>query len=471
MCLLWIAEKDRLHTSTLNGGHNVVHTKSLANFLAGYYYRFIRFGSNLTPYLIEDLHKVEQLPPNLLKLAEIENITTIFIAPVFSKKHVKGTIILGTANVDYFRNIDYALLTLLTDAALNLTNAKERAFPCQEAMRNLNRFGSIIGRSPQMQELYKTIIKVSRSSANVFIYGESGTGKELVARTIHAQSQRKNQAFIPLDCVALPRSLLESELFGYEKGAFTGANNLKRGLIEYADQGTIFLDEITELHIELQAKLLRVLQEMQFRRIGGKDLIDIDVRIISATNCDPQEAVLNRKLREDLFYRLNVIPIFIPPLRERKEDIPLLVEHTVGELCKSNDRKRCAISDEAIEYLMNYGWPGNIRELKNLIERLLTLADQDTISIKDLPAEMTTNRVVNATPEYKNAVILPYNKAKQQNIKTFERQYFSRLLDRYNGNISKVAKEAEVSRKTIYNILHKHDPGNSLILGKPLYSN
>jgi len=292
-----------------------------------------------------------------------------------------------------------------------------------------------------MQEIYKTIIKIAPSDSNVFIYGESGTGKELIARMIHSQSRRKTQAFISVDCVALPESLLESELFGYERGAFTGANSIKRGLVEYSDKGTFFLDEIAEINIELQAKLLRVLQERQFRRIGGKKLIDIDIRIISATNLDPKEAIKKRSLREDLFYRLNVIPIYIPPLRERKEDIPLLVQSFIKQFSKIYEGKKFEITEQALQYLINYKWPGNVRELKNLVERLIALAKSETISIQDLPTEIINDSSLSKFDMSGYSETLPYCQAKEKSLTKFERLYFSRLIDKCGGNITKVAKE------------------------------
>ncbi|MCH8860844.1 MAG: sigma-54-dependent Fis family transcriptional regulator, partial [Thaumarchaeota archaeon] len=250
----------------------------MVSFLAGYYYSYLKQRNNFSPIIIENLGTTPKIPEHLLKLAEIENITSLLISPILLKKQIKGTLILGSGDRNNFSNVDFDLLKLLTDSALRLdesTNSESTVHDPEEPQS----FGSIIGKSSSMQEIYKIIIKIAPSDSNVFIYGESGTGKELIARMIHSQSRRKTQAFISVDCVALPESLIESELFGYERGAFTGANSIKRGLVEYSDKGTFFLDEIAEMNIELQAKLLRVLQERQFRRIGGKKLIDIDIRI------------------------------------------------------------------------------------------------------------------------------------------------------------------------------------------------
>ena len=454
--MLWIAETGSFYISTKNGGHSTVNTDTLVHFLSGYYYRFMQAGHSKTPLLVENLYDMPNHPENLIKLAKVENITSLVISPILLNNYVKGTIILGFDNVNIFINVNYDLLKLLTNLASYLNENNHTSYDIKILDQTANSFNLIVGKNQQMQEIYKTILKISQSDTNVFIYGESGTGKELVARTIHFQSVRKNHPFIPVDCVALPGSLLESELFGHEKGAFTGASNIKRGLIEYADKGTFFLDEIAEMNIELQAKLLRVLQERQFRRLGGMKLIDVDIRIVSATNRDPNEAVSNKTLREDLFYRLNVIPLYVPPLRERKEDIPVFVEHYIKEFSKSNEGKSFNITEAAMQYLINYHWPGNVRELRNVIERLTALAKNDMFSVEDLPDEIVRDSSAPQSKEGKSNPELPYIQAKRQNLMTFERKYFSQLLDRYNGNISRVAKEAKVSRKTIYNILQKH---------------
>lgn len=466
--IIWLARTDSFYTSTQNGGHKLVDTNSMVSFLAGYYYSFLKQRNNFSPIIIENLGTTPKIPEHLLKLAEIENITSLLISPILLKKQIKGTLILGSGDRNNFSNVDFDLLKLLTDSALRLdesTNSESTVHDPEEPQS----FGSIIGKSSSMQEIYKIIIKIAPSDSNVFIYGESGTGKELIARMIHSQSRRKTQAFISVDCVALPESLIESELFGYERGAFTGANSIKRGLVEYSDKGTFFLDEIAEMNIELQAKLLRVLQERQFRRIGGKKLIDVDIRIISATNLDPKEAIKKRSLREDLFYRLNVIPIYIPPLRERKEDIPLLVQSFIKQFSKIYEGKKFEITEQALQYLINYKWPGNVRELKNLVERLIALAKSETISIQDLPTEIINDSSLSKFDMSGYSETLPYSQAKEKSLTKFERQYFSRLIDKCGGNITKVAKEAKVSRKTVYNILEKHRLNKFQVVGQPIW--
>lgn len=251
------------------------------------------------------------------------------------------------------------------------------------------RFG-IIGDSPVMKEIYKTLEKIWNSPSTVLITGESGTGKELIARVLHERSFRKGRPFIKVNCAAIPENLVESELFGYEKGAFTGAVGSKPGRFELAHTGTLFLDEIAEIKREVQVKLLRVLQEQEFERVGGIKTLKVDVRLIAATNRDLQKEVKEGNFREDLFYRLNVIPIKLPPLRERKEDIPLLIQHFITKYNKRLNKNVQGISQEATTALMEYNWPGNIRELENVIERTILLLDSDFITIKDLPEALTS---------------------------------------------------------------------------------
>jgi len=312
---------------------------------------------------------------------------------------------------------------------------------------------NIVGESDTMKQIAKRVLKVAKSEANVIIFGESGTGKELIARSIHRYSPRKNKPFIPLDCVALPTTLLESELFGFEKGAFTGAIKLKPGVFELAEEGTLFLDEISELDPHLQAKLLRVLQERQFRRIGGEKLIKVDVRIISATNRNPERAVKEKRLREDLYYRLNVVPIYLPPLRDRREDIPHLVHHFIKKynpFCSIDVR---GISNEAMHCIKEYLWPGNVRELENVVHRAMSLTDRNTIGLHDLPDDVQESKAELTDEMLHN---LKYREAKDKCLEQFGKRYVSKLLEKYQGNISKVARAAGISRKTLYRMLENY---------------
>ncbi|MCU0572514.1 MAG: sigma-54 dependent transcriptional regulator [Syntrophobacteraceae bacterium] len=247
------------------------------------------------------------------------------------------------------------------------------------------RFANIIGQSPPMQRLYRTIQRVSKTATTVLILGESGTGKELIANAIHFNSDRKDKPFVPINCGAIPEELLESELFGHERGAFTGALKERKGRFELAHQGTVFLDEIGEMSQKLQVKLLRFLQEKRFERVGGGRTIQVDAGIIAATNKDLEKAVEEGSFREDLFYRLNVIPMHVPPLREREGDVPLLIHHFLKRHCQEKDIPLKRLSKAAVETLDRYPWPGNVRELENLIERLVILTDGDEIDMDDLP--------------------------------------------------------------------------------------
>ncbi len=308
------------------------------------------------------------------------------------------------------------------------------------------------GNSPAIREIRQKIRSIAQTCANILIYGESGTGKELVARSIHQSSHRASFPFIGVDCVSLPPSLIESELFGFEKGAFTGANKNKEGLLEMANGGTFFLDEITELGLELQAKLLRVLQERQFRRVGGNGLRPLNIRVVAATNVRPEMAVSIGKLREDLYYRLNVVPLYLHPLRERRDDIPLLVKVFSDEYVAMYQMKPMTITAEAMNCLCSYSWPGNVRELKNVIERMLILSGKSLIELDDLPIEIRMMSGMDSqdlhhagqdkTPTYVEERSVFLNR--------FEQNYFAELLKKHHGNISKVADEAGLSRKTLY---------------------
>ena len=249
-------------------------------------------------------------------------------------------------------------------------------------------FGSIIGKSAPMQRIYQLVEKVAPSRATVLITGESGTGKELIARAIHFNSTRRDQAFITVNCGALPETLLESELFGHERGAFTGAVNLRKGRFELAHEGTLFLDEISEMSPPLQVKLLRVLQEMEFERVGGSQTLKVDVRVVAASNRNLKEEVAHGNFRSDLFYRLNVVHVHLPALKERADDIPLLVNHFLAKYSQPGDRRQISLEAEALRFMLDYAWPGNVRELENVIERAVILSNGEKITVKDLPQEV-----------------------------------------------------------------------------------
>lgn len=313
-------------------------------------------------------------------------------------------------------------------------------------------FSHIIGKNPLMTEVLELITKIAPTEANVLICGESGTGKELIAHAIHFNSPRSKAAFVPIDCAALPETLVESELFGYERGAFTGAIVGKRGLLETADAGTLFLDEIGDLTLNIQAKLLRVLQERQFRRLGGGDLLEVDVRLIAATNRNLEELVAGGRFREDLFYRLNVVRISLPSLRERGSDIPLLANHFLQDLCNRWGKNVNGISSAAMMVLQNYHWPGNVRELRNAIEHALSLAESNQVMPADLPTHILA-AVESPTGLFSQA---SFHQARQAAVRTFERQYLEQALRAADGRISQAAARAGIPRTTFHRLLRKH---------------
>lgn len=313
----------------------------------------------------------------------------------------------------------------------------------------------IIGKSPKMQEVYDLILTVSQADATVLITGETGTGKELVARTIHIHSARKGKPFVAINCSALPESLLESELFGYEAGAFTGATKRRIGKFEFANGGTIFFDETANISLPIQAKLLRVLQEREFERIGGNEVIKVDVRVIAATNKDLKKEMEEGRFREDLFYRLNVFPIFLPPLRERKEDIPLLATFFLGKYSKAIKKEVREFSQEVLNAMMEYHWPGNVRELENLIERAVIMARGDTITYIDLPMARQKD-----SPLKEARIYFGDNKMIELTLEEFldscERTYIEKLLEKNKGKIESSATEAKVDPKTLYRKMKKY---------------
>lgn len=316
-------------------------------------------------------------------------------------------------------------------------------------------FARVIGESAAMQSVFDLIGKVAPTHSNILVYGESGTGKELVAHAIHDASLRADRPFIPVDCVSLPDTLLESELFGHEKGAFTGAHVSKPGLFEIASGGTVFLDEVSGMSQTLQSRLLRVLQERQMRRVGGIRFIDVDVRVIAASNQDLEEACRRGEFREDLYYRLNVIPIALPPLRNREGDIPLLAREFLRRFLKQQ-RPGMAFSLElsasATDLLCRYSWPGNVRELQNVIERAAVLADGPTILSSHLPERL---RGIEAD-DSGSGEAASFKQAKQLAVTTFERGFLVELLKRHDGHMGNAAREAGVDRKTIERMVKKH---------------
>jgi len=305
----------------------------------------------------------------------------------------------------------------------------------------------ILGNSPQILNLIETIDKIAPTNANVLLLGESGTGKELVAHEIHQKSTRRNKPFVAINCAAVPESLMESELFGYEKGAFTGAAARKPGKFEEADEGTLMLDEIADMPLFLQGKLLRALEQKEFERLGGIKPISVDVRVISATNRNLEEMAANNEFRSDLFYRLAVLPLTIPPLRERREDIKILSYHFLEEFSNKYEKNFHDFSPAALEILLNYDWPGNVRELKNMMEQIVILNDDETVKPKHLP-----ERLIKQKEEKEVTEILDLNSLKRKKelmIDELERKEICAALAHFNGNRTKAARYLKISTRSL----------------------
>jgi two-component system response regulator PilR (NtrC family) len=339
-------------------------------------------------------------------------------------------------------------IRLIVKKALEKKRLTEEVSLLRDKVKTTYRLENIIGQSPEMQELFRLIPKVAQSNSNVLVIGESGSGKELVAAALHNLSHRKDRNFVAINCSAFPEGLLESELFGHMRGSFTGAMQNKQGLFEIADGGSLFLDEIGEMPINLQAKLLRVLENGTFRRVGGTTDIRVDVRVISATNKDIKEEVALGRFRDDLFYRLNVVPINIPPLRERREDIPLLVEHFLKKI--SSQAKR--FTSEAMKILMENPWKGNVRELENVVERVALLAEKEEITPAELP-----NEIVGYAEEIKE---IPELTEEGINLETLisdvEKKYLLQALEKSNGIKKEAARLLSLSFRSFRHRLSKY---------------
>lgn len=305
----------------------------------------------------------------------------------------------------------------------------------------------LMGESSVIKKIKEKIEIVASTETSVLITGESGTGKEIVASGIHYKSNRANKPFIKVNCAALAESVLESELFGHEKGAFTGANKTKKGRFEMADGGTIMLDEIGEMPLGIQAKLLRVLQEKELERVGGTETIKTDFRVVAITNRDLELEISNGRFREDLFYRINVLPIYVPPLKDRKEDIPLLCDYFLRLYCLEMRRKIAPLSDQIMNIFVKYDWPGNVRELKNVMERLVVLVKNQDITIEDIP------EYIKSPNNETMCQVFTWKEAKDQ----FEEQFFKCALKKNDGNVADTAKELELSRKSLYEKINKYN--------------
>ena len=338
-------------------------------------------------------------------------------------------------------------LKLRIQHALDHRNTVRENLFLKKELKERYRFESIIGNGPKMQEIYSLIAKVADTDSTILILGESGTGKELVARALHFNSSRQHQPFVAINCSALPENLLESELFGHKKGSFTGAVQEKIGLFEEAQHGTIFLDEINSMPLQLQTKLLRVLQERHLRRVGDTRTIPINVRVLAATNEPLYEKTKNGTFREDLYYRLAVIPIEIPPLRERTDDIPLLVQHFVQKNATQSNHQPKKIAPEVVESLMHHLWPGNVRELENAIERACALCEEGVIKIIDFPPHVIHQTKTNPAP---TPAPLPVGQTLDQFIHDHEQQFIEATIKYAGGSRENAARILGISMATLY---------------------
>ncbi|HVF50831.1 MAG TPA: sigma-54 dependent transcriptional regulator [Pyrinomonadaceae bacterium] len=350
----------------------------------------------------------------------------------------------------YFEKpIDFSKLSIVVERAMEYGEAKRENNALRRELRDKGVFGELVGNSEPMRQIYSLIEQVAPSSASVLLTGESGTGKELVARTIHNLSPRRKAPFVPINCSAIPETLMESELFGHEKGAFTGAASRRQGCFELAHSGTLLLDEIAEMPLLLQAKLLRVLEERAVRRLGGSQEIDIDVRVLAATNRDPHEAVRAGLFREDLLYRLNVITIELPPLRRRREDLPLLAQHLVTQLAERHVRPARFLSTAAVEALKSHHWPGNVRELRNVIERAVIICSGEVIERHHLAPYPLDQR---ARARSEDTITMPVGTP----IEEVERQMIMRTLQKTDNNKTRAAELLQISLKTLHNKLRQY---------------
>ncbi len=352
---------------------------------------------------------------------------------------------------DYLtKPLDIDELRIKVQQTLEFWRLKEENIYQKRRIENLFDASRIIGRSHKMRQVLETVAMVAPTEASVLILGESGTGKELIANALHQGSSRCERRFIKINCAALPETLLESELFGHERGAFTGAVGRKPGRFELADGGTIFLDEIGEMTFSTQAKLLRILQEREFEPLGSTRSVKVDIRVISASNRDLKEEVKKGNFREDLFYRLNVVPIILPPLRERKEDIPLLVEHFLQIYNEKNNRSLKGFHPRALDAMMRYSWPGNIRELENVVERAVILTMDEYVSFSELP-ESISGETANVMPATSKVAIAP-----GMTIRELEKELILVTLEHNDGNRTRSAGFLGITRRTLQNKLKEY---------------
>ncbi|GAB4333996.1 MAG: sigma-54 dependent transcriptional regulator [Calditrichia bacterium] len=409
------------------------------------------FNLLLIDYLLPDKDGLEVAEKILNTHPEIK---VIMMTAFGSVKNAVHAMKLGI--YDYLtKPIDLEELLIVIRRALKEQQLISENIDLKDKLTQTYRFENIIGVSGKMQEVFRKVTKVAGTDATVLIRGESGTGKELIARAIHFQSKRKDKPLVEINCASIPETLLESELFGHEKGAFTGAYKSKKGKFELADGGTLFLDEIGELPHGVQAKLLRVLQEQSFTRVGGVENIEVNVRLIAATNSDLEKAMEEGRFREDLYFRLNVIPIFIPPLRERPEDIGPLLDHFIQKYAQKNQRNLKGVSKEARDVLMQYNWPGNVRELENAVENAVVMAEGEVIQMEDLPGYLQGGRQVSDS-KWKG-ILEQKELSYRERLDMFEREIIRQAIEDCDGNKTKAAQKLGFTLRTLRNKVQKYN--------------
>lgn len=386
----------------------------------------------------------------LVRINQLSNPPLVIVVTAYGSEKIAVEAMKKGAYDYLVKPYDLEELRLVTEHALEKLSLVRENQILQEKIRRQEGCGELIGRSEVMLKIYDMIEKAAKTDINVLIYGDSGTGKELVAQEIHKRSKRSDKKFVATNCAAFPESLIESELFGHEKGAFTGAGEQRKGKMEEANGGTLFLDEIGDMSMNTQAKILRVLQEKTFERLGGNNTIHSDVRFISATNKDLLQEIEEGKFREDLYYRIKVLDIYLPPLRQRGNDIPLLINHFLEIFSRKYNKNMQGITPEAMQKMMSYHWPGNIRQLKNVMEKSVLLACNDTLGMEDLPSEILQSNLC------KDQEILPmsgstfsFKEAKRIYVQEFEKQFIIQHLRQYKGNISQTAHALDMPRQSL----------------------
>ena len=413
--------------------------------------RAVLHGDQPPTLMLADLNLPDGSATELIPEAREASCEVVLITGEATVDSAVDSLRLGA--MDYLEKpVDVSRLTALLNAFLRTSRLAQRVTSLEEELQDAGRFAGIVGASRPMRELYKLLQKVAPTDTTVMVVGESGTGKELVALAVHNLSSRSQGAFLPINCGAVSETLIESELFGHEKGSFTGADRRREGLFERADGGTLFLDEVTEMPVELQVKLLRVLENREVRRVGGERPISVDVRIIAATNRDPMEAVERGELREDLYYRLRVFPLELPPLRERSGDVEILSRHFLTQLNRRDDR-RVRWSDDAIDAAERYPWPGNVRELKNAVERAYILAD-DVISEDLLPSEVLDGAGLEVEGPRLHVHV-------GSTIEEVERRLILATVKEMDGRRQEAADALGISVKTLYNRLKQYESDSS----------